>query len=222
MPLPAARTLSTPSFDAVGQAIWTVAATGSGSELFRVPFGIGVPVGQPQLVPITNAVGGRLKNVTSLRLSRDGSRAALIANGQAYVGVVALTNTPTGQTWSVTGARPVTDPSKVDVDIYWADSLRVGVVERAATSKATTLDVVAADGYTPVDESPTDADSSGEIEGSPPEATAFSGGPQLLWVASVGGQLYRQPSPETAAGAPDATGETWVLLGAGTDPTYAG
>lgn len=223
VPLPPARTLSTPSFDAVGQAIWTVAATKSGSELFRVPYGIGVPVGQPEVVPITNAVGARLKDVTSLRLSRDGSRAAIIANGQAYVGVVALTNTATGQAWTVSGARPVTDDAPADVDIYWADSLRVGVVVRSPTTKVTTLDVVAADGYTPVDVDSTDAEASSPgIDGSPPEATDFSGGPQLLWVASVGGQLYRQPSPDSTGVAPDATGEEWDPLGPGTDPTYAG
>ena len=233
--LPPSKALSTPSFDAVGRSVWTVATSAAGAtQVYRVPYGIGVPLGTPQPVAVTGATGRPLLGVTEVKLSRDGGRAALVALGpegklQAYVGVVSQTVSPEGDLWTISGARPVAtldDGSQV-VDVSWASQSSVGVVlQTGKASKTlpapTQLDTVPADGYVAA----TDVGSSGTtpaqapVAGAPSGAVQFSGGPGLLWLVSFNGELRGQPAP-TSTEAP-VSDQQWVDLGAGTWPTYAG
>ncbi|MDX6207297.1 MAG: hypothetical protein QOF39_3354 [Frankiales bacterium] len=232
VPLPAAKALSTPSFDAVGRSVWTVATSPSGStQVYRVPYGVGSAIGSPEPVRVTNALGKPLDDVTVVRLSRDGARAAVVANGQAYVGVVALTGSATGDVWTISEARPIiTSASGTDdVDVFWADRSRVGVVVRDRQGQGkqdvmgTRLETVAADGYATADGGSGSSDAlTGQVEvaGAPSGAVQFAGGPQLLWLVSYKGQLRRQPTPSSTDGL--NPGLPWEVLGEGTWPTYAG
>jgi hypothetical protein len=226
IPLPEAKALSTPSFDAVGRSLWTVATSPSGvTQVYRIPFGVGVPIGTPEPVEVTNTPGKPLEDVTVVRLSRDGARAAVVAKGQAYVGVVAQHVSAGRAVWTISEARPIiTDSSVTDVDVFWADKARVGVVVRdKQNAQDTKLETVAADGYAASDALNGSADGVsglGDVAGAPLGAVQFAGGPQLLWLVSYKGRMQRQPTPDTTDELnPDLS---WDDLGEGTWPTYAG
>jgi Lipoprotein LpqB beta-propeller domain/Sporulation and spore germination len=227
--IPGAKALTTPSFDATGQGLWTVATSSSGStQLYRVPLANGFP-GVPVEVAVTNAIDSKLGRITAFKLSRDGARAALVADKdkQAYVGVVSETTGPSGTVWSVTGARPVISlAAGPDIDVVWADRFRVGVVVQDPTSTTkvlhTTLYTVAADGYATPDAGTNSFTDRTQIPGTPLGATEFSGGPNLPWVASVQNHLWRQPAPDSTGDSSTVTAAPWDDIGDGTDPTYAG
>ena len=131
--------------------------------------------------------------VTALKLSRDGSRAALIVRtdkySQAYVGVVNHPATALGGTWSITSLRPVIPVSAgdTDVDVVWADQSEIGVVVENLTNKVTETKVyrVSSDGYTVSTDGTT-----GPIlvDGAPSQPKVqLAAGPRQPWVASAGG-----------------------------------
>lgn len=231
--LPQSKALSTPSFDAVGRSVWTVATAASGAtQVYRIPYGIGLPVGTPQPVEVTGATGRPLLGVSEVRLSRDGARAVVVAKGakgpEAYVGVVAETTSGGATVWTISGARPVTADADTVVDVSWANQSSVGVVVQTAKATGsqpaqTQLETVPADGYVAAADSgvSTSAPDQALVAGAPSGALHFSGGPGLLWLTSVDGRLRRQAAPSSTE-APDAD-VTWDdNLGEGTWPTYAG
>jgi hypothetical protein len=220
--IPGAIKLSTPSFDVDGSAVWTVATTTSGTRLYRVSLD---GTNARTLVPVAVSDQEALKDVTSFRISPDGARAVLIGGGQAYVGIVNQQSATTS--FSIDGVRPVISVVKnmPDVEVYWADRFNLGVVVQdnrtAAPPKRTALYTVSADGYTlgpdgsRVDRVP--------VAQSPSGALQFAHAPNQLWVASLNGQLSRQPAPD-----PDASNgaanevRPWNPVGGGSWPTYAG
>jgi hypothetical protein len=226
VPLPVAKAFSTPSFDAVGRSVWTVATSTSGAtQVYRIPYGVGTAVGTPEPVTVTNAVGKPVDGVTVVRLSRDGARAAVVANGHAYVGVVAVHGSASGDVWTVSETRPITDstpPATTDVDVFWADQFRVGVVVQTVGAKGqvqpTKLETVPADGYDTG--ASTSTSDQALVAGAPSGAVQFSGGPGLLWLVSFNGRLARQSTPGSTDD--DVSGLKWDDLGEGTWPSYAG
>ena len=223
-----AKTLSTPSFDVTGSGVWTVATAPDGTTtIYRVPLVAGEP-GIPEAVAASKGQGVSVPAVTALKLSRDGSRAALIVRtdkySQAYVGVVNHPATAVGGTWSITSLRPVipVNTGDTDVDVVWADQSEVGVVVQNLTSKVMKVYRASSDGYTVS----TDG-STGPIlvDGAPSQAPVqLAAGPRQPWVASAGGVLTRQPTTDASTDTTATTPSTWTPLdaGAGSYPTYAG
>ncbi|BEP14690.1 hypothetical protein acdb102_30010 [Acidothermaceae bacterium B102] len=225
-----AKTLSTPSFDVPGSGVWTVATAPNGTTtIYRIPLVGGQP-GTPQVVVASKAQGVVVPAVTALKLSRDGSRAALIVKTDryslAYVGVVNHPATAVGGAWSITSLRPVigVSPGDTDVDVVWADQSEIGVVVQNTTGKVVTTKVyrVSSDGYT------VSADGSiGPIlvDGAPSQPTAqLAAGPRQPWVASVSGKLTRQPTTDSFTDTTSTSQSAWTALdtGTGSYPTYAG
>jgi hypothetical protein len=223
-------TLSTPSFDVTGTGVWTVATAADGtSTIYRVPLVDGVP-GTPVAAPLMKPEGLVESGVTALKLSRDGSRAAVIVKretySQAYVGVVTHPDPRTGAVWSIGSLRPVitVSPPDSDVDVFWADQTEIGVVVQtpiASTKRyTTTVYRVSSDGYTvgtdgstvpvPVEGAPTD------------QSVQLAGGPHQPWVASVHGQLSRQPTTDPSTDQGSAADTKWTEIGPGSYPAYAG
>ena len=219
--VPGAKALSTPSLDVTGAAVWTVAtAADSSTQLYRVPLTGDQPAGPPVAVTVQDSSGKAISAVTAFRLSRDGAHAALVAGQQAFVGVVDQADLV------VTGARQVIGAERkdADVDVFWQDQFDLGVVVSSpgvpGVAAMTQLDKVSADGYT--------LDSSGEvtdsvrIEGAPPLAVQLAGGPDQQWVASLDGQLFRQPVPDPSTGTAQTQFPVWENFAAGSFPAYAG
>ena len=224
----AAKALSTPSFDVTGTGVWTVATASNGTTtIYRVPLVGGQP-GVPEVVVASKAQGVVVPAVTALKLSRDGSRAALVVRtgkySQAYVGVVNHPATALGGTWSISSLRPVipVDAGDTDVDVVWADQSEVGVVVQNLATKVTKVYRVSSDGYT------VGADgSTGPIlvDGAPSQSPVqLAAGPRQPWVASVGGVLTRQPTTDASTDTTSTTPSTWTPLdgGTGSFPTYTG
>ena len=176
--------------------------------------------------------GVAVSGITALKLSRDGSRAALIVKregySQAYVGVVTHPDPNSGSVWSITSLRPVITVAKgdSDVDVFWADQTEIGVVVASpvANSNPTTYTSsvyrVSSDGYTVS----TDGSTAPPLVDGVPNSSALqlAGGPHQPWVASVSGTLTRQPTAEPSTDQTSAAATKWTTIGFGSYPTYAG
>ena len=232
VPVPGARKLSTPSFDPDGQAVWTVATTAAGTQLYRVSLG-GATLGNVEAIKVTDDQGGVVRRVTGFRISTDGTRAAVIAAGQTFAGIVYQHSSPklttdgqVASVFSVVGLRPVISVAAKtpDVEVYWADRFNLGVVvhdERPNQPTDTPLFTVSADGYTVgpdgfgVDSIP--------VASAPTDAVQFAHAPNHLWVASVRGDMTRQPAPDPLASNESGVDtRDWDELGSGSWPTYSG
>ncbi len=231
--VPGAIKLSTPSFDPDGQAAWTVATTTTGTQLYRVNLG-GAALGAVEAIKVTDDHGGVVRRVTGFRISTDGTRAAVIAeDGQTFAGIVDQQSTPrpaaAGQAptvFKVLGLRPVITVAAHtrDVEVYWADRFNLGVVvhdDRPNQPIDTPLFTVSADGYTVgpdgfgVDSIP--------VASAPTDAVQFAHAPNHLWVASVRGDMTRQPAPDPLASNESGVDtRDWDELGSGSWPTYSG
>jgi hypothetical protein len=194
------------------------------TQVYRVPLADGSP-GTPTPVAATSDEDkSRMTKITALRLSRDGSRVALVAGGQAYVGIVVPPRSE-GDAWSISGLRPVitVDADASAVDVYWEDQTTVGVLTQPLqvnpAKVETSLSTVSSDGYT---ESPTGSVDHLAVAGSYSGALQFAGGPGQPWVASRNGMLTRQPSPDTSGEAVPPGNQPWDPVDHGTWPTYAG
>jgi hypothetical protein len=221
--LPAAKALSTPSFQTGSSAVWTVVRNASDStHVYRVPLTDGSPGTPAPVVARLDDVKKELTKITALRLSRDGSRVALVASDQAYVGVV-VPPRGDGDVWSISGLRPVITVAADDsaVDVYWEDQTTVGVLTQQGNPPkvATSLSTVSSDGYTLSAGGTVDHN---EVGGSYSGALQFAGGPGQPWVASHDGTLTRQPSPDTSGEAVLPDNQAWEPIDHGTWPTYGG
>ncbi|MDX6200619.1 MAG: hypothetical protein QOJ83_119 [Frankiales bacterium] len=221
--LPAAKAMSTPSFQAGSSAVWTVVRNADDStQVYRVPLADGSP-GTP--IPVdaqSDEDKSPMTKISALRLSRDGSRVALVAGGRAYVGVVVPPRAD-GGTWSISGLRPVitVDADASAVDVYWEDQTTVGVLTQAGDPPkiTTSLSTASSDGYTV---SPNGTVDHLTVGGSYSGALQFAGGPGQPWVASRDGTLTRQPSPDTSGEAVLPGDQPWEPIDHGTWPTYPG
>lgn len=227
--IPGAVRLSTPTFAVTGNAVWVVAALTSGeTRLFAVPLSGATP-GTPVVVPVSTDVGvPALKQLTAAKLSRDGSRIALISggvayhNGTAYVGVVE--QLPAGG-WQVVRARSVMDPIEhvSQIDVAWQDRFTLGVVtqrrtESTSAPKVTSLVTVQADG-TPNGTADVASADPLIVDRTPASAVQFAGAPSKPWVSAVGNTIYEQPSPSDQTHV--SVEQDWQPLDAGSSPLYA-
>ena len=191
-----ADTLTAPAWDPTSDVAWVAATTGGTTQVMTVPV-TGTPAPVPASLP-----GG---TVTSLRLSPDGSRVALLVAGPGraalFVGRVERT---------ATGARAVADPRAIAPSVSLPTAVtfdgagQVVVAGTLAGRRALVrLDV---DGFT-----------RGTIrdQGLPPgpvTALASSAATPPDRVASVAGRMWRRtPGADWAA-----------IVGNGTAATYAG
>jgi hypothetical protein len=228
--IPDAKSLSAPTFEVSGNSVWVVATMNSGeSRLYAVPL-TGTAAGTPVQVPVTTDAGvPALRGLTSARLSRDGSRIALLSSDgtrnpqpssrQAYVGVV--TQLASGG-WQVNRARPVLSAiSHVSqIDVTWQDRFTLGVAtQKRLAPGGTNLLTVQADGTPSTTADGATADPV-TVDGTPDNALQYAGAPSKPWVAASNGRLSQQPPPSDIAG--PSVAQVWDFLDNGSAPTYAG
>lgn len=231
--IPEAKLLSSPTFEVTGNSVWVVATLETGeTRLYAVPL-TGAVAGTPVQVPVTTDVGvPALRGLATARLSRDGSRIAVLSSDgsrnpaassqQAYVGVV--TRLASGG-WQVNRARPVLNAIQhvSQIDVTWQDRFTLGVATQKRVPPgaiaATSLVTVQADG-TPSTSADGVTAESVTVDGTPDRAWQYAGAPSKPWVAAVDGRIYEQPPPAEIAG--PSVAQQWDFLDTGSAPTYAG
>lgn len=191
-------TLTRPTWGRSSGEVWTVR---DGAEVLLVPLNGGEPVRVD--VPDAGTVG----SIRALRLSRDGSRVALVAGPRGrerlWVGAVVRENGSAG----IDRLRPLETGESPVSDVSWADSLSVVALVRGdqQDSSLYSVDVTGV--------------SSGRLvttTGLPKPPTAVAAGPAVPLLTIAAGTLWRTP----------ATDEAWARAteqeGPDSAPTYPG
>lgn len=217
--------LTAPTWMSDGSSVWTVAAGTKSTpqqvvavNLAVTPDGIDV---QPQIVPVDLRKSGlkALGRITTLRLSRDGSRVAFITTvGDDQRPYVARVEQRDGQ-FLVAGVRPVAPECGATLvierclshaaDLSWVDSGHVVVLANNAQGDPTARIpyVVSLDGSSiePV-----------VMPGLPSTAVAITAAPgKLPMIAVVPGAQPGDPAQVYMQ-----EGEAWATVGPGTGPHY--
>jgi hypothetical protein len=182
-----AAAMTPPSIDSEGDAVTVVGLPGKQRVMAVSRSGVVRAVAADAAVTASS--------VTALRLSRDGSRVAVVSGGRLLVGRVEVGR----DGWRLTGFRSVL-PAATDVrGVAWSDPGDLVTTVAAGSGRAvTTVDV---DGY---------AERAVQIEGvtgAPVDVAAAPGQPLLV---------------ATTEGAVWADTDGWHRLGAGSTPAYAG
>jgi hypothetical protein len=193
------RTLTRPTWGGSSDEVWTVQ---DGDEILQV-----LRNGQTTRVTLLGA--SSLGPLTALRLSRDGSRVAMVAGRpgarRLWIGVVVRDN---GQT-KIDGSRPLEFDGSSVTDVSWADSLTVvALVRNGRQNTSNSLFTVDISGM-----------SSSQLvagTGLPTPPTAVAAGPSLPLLTVAASRLWRTP----------ATGESWSRASENdavvSQPTYPG
>jgi hypothetical protein len=137
--------------------------------------------------------------IEALRVSRDGTRLAVIVSGRLLVGRVELT----GTALRVSGLAPVARELTRATDVSWADGDDVVVLARSAATPRPVLWFVSSDGYR-VQQAPASGDS---VSGFTSVAAGPGNAPLLVADAT---SVYRYVAGR------------WSRIGGGSSPTYAG
>jgi hypothetical protein len=178
-PALAARSLTSPSWGASADEVWTVR---DGKDVVLVP-----TTGAPTRVGIAL---GQVGTIRALRLSRDGARVALVAGGRdrerLYVGVVTRENGAVRIAGNLreldVGGAPVSDVS-------WSDALNLSVLVRAGQpdSALYTVGVEGVRAGTPV-----------ATSGLPGPPTAVAAAPSLPLLTVANDSIWQAPTPDEA------------------------
>lgn len=196
-PAVSGATLTSPTWGAASREVWTVK---DGSDVLLVPVsGSATRV----VVPARDRIGP----IRGLRLSRDGTRVALIAGGRGrerlHVGVVVRENGSV----RVEGLRELDVGESPVSDVSWSDALTLVALVRAGQQDSG-LYIVGIDGVT-----------TGRLvvtQGLPGPPAAVAAAPTLPLLTVAAGAVWRTP----------ATDERWTRVsrrpGAESAPTYPG
>ncbi len=109
------QSFTSPAWAEPTQEVWTVR---DGSEVVRVPAGA-----QPQVVT-TSDLGDR-GPIRALKLSRDGTRAAVVVGRAGAAGLYVARVARTGSTVQLSGFRPLAAGLRDVVDVAWATSTQL-------------------------------------------------------------------------------------------------
>ncbi len=218
-----ADTLTKPSFTRWGYAAWTVQNGASQPEVYQVSVASGTPtwsrVAAPELA--------KLGPVTSLELSPDGVRVAIVADGRLYLGVVVSAPDDGEQPTDANGKVTSGDRHGLAIDglhelradlsdvgpVTWYDSASLLVGAKTVSSAHRTVFRVSVDGQS-VDAVTTQqvyGDVFGDVEAI---ASSNSGLPMLI---SFGSRIWQLQGSQTSGQWVPPDGRNWMP---GTMPFY--
>lgn len=195
-------TLTPPSWDAVGAAVWSVEhAPGAPPRIWAVP-----TTGRPYVVPAPELTGGR---VVALRLARDGARVAMVVRrGGAATLLVGVVVHDDGAV-HVEHLNPVAPALAGAVDVAWGDAGRVVVLARLARVSGSLI-------------SPYRVRVDGSEAPQPIVGTALGGQPLSLATAPGKPPLVATRTPAGQVRVSQLQNQTWSPLATGADPGYPG
>jgi hypothetical protein len=179
----AGHTLTAPTVAATREEFWVVK---DGAAVYRVSAG-----GQPQGVTAPSLPG--LGQVSSLRLSPDGVRAALVVDGTIYVGTVVRSDDGV----ALRNLQGIAPSLTLVSDVAWATSATLLVLAGDASQQRMVPYKIGIDGF--------GLDTVG-TSGLPGQPTGIGAVPGRQPLVSAGGTIWQQ------------SGGTWVTLIRGQEP----
>jgi len=190
-------TFTAPSWLESTQEVWTVR---DGSEVVRVPVGA-----QPQVV--TTADLADRGPIRLLQMSRDGTRAAVVAGGAGVAGLYVARVARSGPSVELSGFLPLATGLRDVVDVAWATATQLLFLATDPADGRSKPWLITVDGAVLTAQS---------LFNLPEEAAAISAAPGRPALASADGSMYR------------LDGTTWTTLVrglpffSGTAPFYPG
>jgi hypothetical protein len=221
-----ATTLTKPSFTRWGYAAWTVQNGASQPEIYQVTVSSGTPTWSRVSAPGLADLG----TVTSLELSPDGVRVAVVAGGRLYLGVISPAPDDSATTTSASGDESDASQDRHGVQvtglhvlrsdltdvgpITWNDSTSLLVGAKTAASTHRTVYEVSVDGQNVVPV--TTAQAFGDVFNDV-DAIASSATPDLPMLISFGGHIWELQGGLTSGLWISPDGGLWM---SGDEPFY--
>lgn len=188
--------LTPPSWDRTG-ALWTVDRSPVGGVVWTIPTGE-----KPRRVTVDLPDGAAPSRVTTVRVARDGARAAVVLRrsdvDQLYVGVVVRAGSGPKATVRILHLEPVAPDLTRVVDVVWGDAVSLAVLAHGRSDPLQPV-ILTLDG--------SDRPSSAPL----PEARSLAAAPNQPLLAALSDGTVQQRA-----------GTSWTLIGKGTDPAYPG